>query len=100
MRNNGKYKEFNFVDINNAELREYVKKITCDYIVFTGGGILKDKILDAGKKFIHIHPGIVPEYRGSTCFYYSIINEKKVGVTAFIMDKTLDNGRYHIPKKI
>jgi methionyl-tRNA formyltransferase len=63
-----------------------------DYLIFTGGGILRQDILNVGPKFIHLHPGIVPSYRGSTCFYYSIINDCNVGVTAFIMDKNLDTG--------
>ena len=54
--------------------------------------ILKREILEVGPKFIHLHPGILPFYRGSTCFYYSIINEDKCGVTAFIMDESLDAG--------
>ena len=63
-----------------------------DYLIFTGGGILKSEILNSGSKFIHFHPGIVPNYRGSTCFYYSIINDGNCGVTCFIMDEDLDTG--------
>ena len=39
-----------------------------------------------------MHPGLTRKYRGSTCFYYSILNEGSAGVTAFIMDKGLDTG--------
>ena len=90
--NKTNFKEFNFSDINNPKLVNYLKKSNTDYFIFSGGGILKSKILEAGPKFIHCHPGIVPEYRGSTCFYYSIINENNCGVTCFIMDANLDTG--------
>ena len=64
VKNNLTYKEFNFIDINNQE--------------FT--------------KFIHLHPGIVPYYRGSTCFYYSILKDDNCGVSAYLMDENLDTG--------
>ena len=86
------YKEYDFVDINHPELIEFIRKCDIDYFIFSGGGILKSEVLSVGPKFIHLHPGIVPFYRGSTCFYYSIINEDKCGVTAFIMDENLDTG--------
>ena len=92
LENNYSFKEFNFVDINNQNLVRYVSSTDVDFFIFTGGGILREDILDAGPKFIHLHPGISPHYRGSTCFYYSIINDDNVGVTAFIMDKNLDTG--------
>ena len=90
--NNLKFIEFPFIDINNVEIIDCVKKSTADYFIFSGGGILRTDILKSRKKFVHFHPGIVPQYRGSTCFYYSIINEGICGVTAFIMDEGLDTG--------
>ena len=88
-----KFKEFNFVDINHPELISFLKRSKTKFFIFTGGGILRKDVLNAGPKFIHLHPGIVPEYRGSTCFYYSILNENKCGVTAFIMEEGLDTGK-------
>ena len=63
-----------------------------DFCIFSGGGILKKEILELSTKFVHFHPGIVPNYRGSTCFYYSILNDDECGVTAFIMEEGLDVG--------
>tara|TARA_B100000953_G_scaffold160815_1_gene132831 strand:- start:1421 stop:2125 length:705 start_codon:yes stop_codon:yes gene_type:complete len=90
--NNFTYTEFDFVDINHPELINFIKKNREEYYIFTGGGILKNEILNLDVKFVHLHPGLVPKYRGSTCFYYSIVNEGSAGVTAFIMDKGLDTG--------
>lgn len=86
------FKEFPFTDINSSELIDYIKKTELDYVIFTGGGILKSEILNLKTKFIHLHPGITPNYRGSTCFYYSILNENNCGVTSFIMNEGLDTG--------
>tara|TARA_B100000678_G_scaffold20242_1_gene15537 strand:+ start:177 stop:872 length:696 start_codon:yes stop_codon:yes gene_type:complete len=90
--NNLDFQEFPFVDINNSELIDYIRNSSIDLILFSGGGILRDEILSLETKFIHFHPGIVPSYRGSTCFYYSILDEGRSGVTAFIMDQNLDTG--------
>jgi len=86
------YQEFNFVDINNTKLIEYLSKIDIDVIIFTGGGILRNEILGCGPKFLHFHPGIVPDFRGSTCFYYSILKDDQCGVTSYFMDEKLDAG--------
>ena len=90
--NNFTYTEFDFIDINHPDLINFINKNREEYYIFTGGGILKNEILNAGVKFVHLHPGLAPKYKGSTCFYYSIINEGSAGVTAFIMDEGLDTG--------
>lgn len=79
-------------DINGTEIRKAIIDCSNEHFIFTGGGILHKNILSAGKKFIHVHPGIVPDYRGSTCFYYSILDRGTVGATAFIMDEHIDTG--------
>lgn len=96
---NLQFKEFNFVDINHPDLINYLKKIEIDYMIFTGGGILRRDIQNLQIKFIHLHPGIVPFYRGSTCFYYSILKEDMCGVTAYIMDENIDTGKVIYQKK-
>ena len=93
------FKEFDFVDINHPELIKYVKNNQLDFYIFTGGGVLKKPILNSGTKFIHLHPGIVPQYRGSTCFYYSILNDGNCGVTAYVMEEKLDAGNIIFQKK-
>jgi len=87
-----KFKIFPFVDINHPKLVDYLSKCSSDIFIFTGGGILRKEVLNCGPKFVHFHPGIAPTYRGSTCFYYSILNEDKCGATAYFMDDKLDTG--------
>ena len=98
IEHNISFQQFNFVDINNPTLIRYVRNCNIDYFIFTGGGILRSEILNSGSKFIHFHPGVVPNYRGSTCFYYSILNENNCGVTCFIMDENLDTGKIILQK--
>lgn len=41
------------------------------------GEIIKDENLLKKKSLFHVHPGKLPEYKGSTIIYYSILNKKK-----------------------
>ena len=93
------FTEFSSVDINDPELVEYVSESDTDVFIFTGGGILRHNMLNSGARFLHLHPGIVPDYRGSTCFYYSMINEDYCGVTAYFMDEKIDTGDIIYQKK-
>ena len=86
------YMESDAENCNDEEIIKIIKQRKEKYFIYTGGGILKDEILSLGKKFIHVHPGIVPEYRGSTCIYYSIINDSRCGATAFFMSQKIDTG--------
>lgn len=63
-------------------------------IVYSGPGgvILKNEILGTGKNLLHIHSGVVPQYRGSTTSYYSLINEGTCGASAFFMNNNIDDG--------
>ena len=82
----------NEADINSQELWNILSKSRCKNFIFTGGGILRKEILSLGKNFIHVHPGDVNYYRGSTCFYYSYLRNESVSCTTFIMKNELDRG--------
>lgn len=60
--------------------------------LFSGGGIVQKAVLDTGLNFIHVHPGQLPEVRGSTCFYYSLLNDNTLAATAFMLAQELDAG--------
>ena len=57
-----------------------------------GGVILKKNILSIGKKFLHIHGGYIPNYKGSTTNYYSILEKNKMGASAIFLNKKIDSG--------
>ena len=77
-------------------------------LVFSGyrTGILREAAFQIGKHFLHVHGGYVPDYRGSTTFYYSILKERMMGASAIWMDKGIDTGpvlarrRYPAPNDI
>ena len=85
------YKRITADSCNDSNVIEELKKREEDYFVFSGRGILNE-IFDSNKKFIHVHPGKLPEYRGSTCPYYSILQNNGWWATSFIMNPKIDQG--------
>lgn len=57
-----------------------------------GGAILKRPLLATGRRFLHVHPGILPAFRGSTTVYYSLLEEGNCGATALFLDEHIDTG--------
>lgn len=78
--------------INDQRVIETVRKARPEHLVFCGGGILRTAILGAGKKFIHIHPGKVPEYRGSHCIEWSVLEGNSCWASAIFMSEEIDEG--------
>ena len=90
--------KLNTSDINDPAVINATQKLNNKYIIFTGGGILRKDILSLQKVFIHIHPGIIPEYRGSTCFYYSLLENYSLGSTVYFMNENIDAGEIIIQR--
>lgn len=42
---------------------------------------------------LHVHGGALPDYRGSTTIYYSLLNDQRPAVTALLVDGEIDTGR-------
>lgn len=82
-------------DINSESIIDFLERqpeSVCIYSGF-GGVILRPPVLArSGKRFLHVHGGWAPEYRGSTAFYYSIIRERMLGTTAMWLDEGIDTG--------
>ena len=86
------YERVSTLDPNSDLVIEAVDARPESIFVFSAEGILGKKLLSVGKKFLHIHSGILPEYRGSTTVYYSLLKEDICGATAFIIDEQIDTG--------
>jgi methionyl-tRNA formyltransferase len=64
-----------------------------------GGVLLKENLLSIEKKFLHIHGGYLPDFKGSTTNYYSLINENTIGASAIFLTKEIDCGPILLRKK-
>lgn len=62
-------------------------------ILYTGGGIVPQKILDLKNiTMLHIHPGFLPGIRGADCSLWSNLVYESPSASAFIMAPKIDTG--------
>ena len=79
--------------INDKNLYNYIKSSDVRYFLFSGGGIANKKLLNLSeKKFIHTHPGIVPNIRGADCLFWSLLLRGCPGYSCFFMSPEIDEG--------
>lgn len=81
-------------DVNSDVVVNLLSELDESIIVYSGpaGVLLKNPILDLGKRILHVHGGVAPQYRGSTAFYFSLLREGSIGATALYLDKGIDTG--------
>lgn len=88
-------KTINIDSINSAEGQKLLKKLNPDIVVIITTRILSKKALEAtNAKFINIHSGITPMYRGLHGGYWALINKdhENCGVTVHLVDEGIDTG--------
>lgn len=57
-----------------------------------GGALLREPVLSCGKRFLHVHGGYLPNYKGSTTNYYSLIDDDSMGASAIFLSAEIDGG--------
>lgn len=94
VNNNLNFSVVDTMDVNSHKVINAVKDLTDEYIVYSGPGgtILRKEILSLNKKFIHVHPGLLPSFRGSTTIYYSMLLDSAVGCSVILLDEKIDEG--------
>ena len=80
--------------LNCEEVENALEEYEEEYCIFSvcPGHILGEKFFELNKKYIHVHPGKLPQYRGSTPMYYSLLEERKLSATAMFLKKDIDTG--------
>jgi methionyl-tRNA formyltransferase len=81
--------------INTEKGRQLLKKLNPEIVVIVTTRILSKKTLECvDAKFINIHAGITPQYRGLHGAYWALINNDKenCGVTVHLVDEGIDTG--------
>lgn len=81
-------------DINSEQMKNVLLGLPQKYLIYSGYGgyILKAHLFHINKKFIHVHAGLLPQYRGSTTAYYSFLQDKEFGATAIFLNEGIDEG--------
>ncbi len=81
-------------NINDIKVHDAVRDLKPRLIIYSGygGQIIKKDLLDLGTPFLHFHAGWLPDERGSTTIYYSLLMNGDCSVTALLLDKQIDTG--------
>lgn len=81
-------------DINSGQVVNQISDFSQEVLIYSGYGgvILKDSVLNIGKKFLHVHGGFLPDYKGSTTNYFSILSAKNMGASAIFLTNEIDCG--------
>ena len=82
-------------DLNDQVVVDDLKKLKPDLIVFTGGGLIRQNVLEnSGHGVVNCHMGVLPYYRGMDVVEWPILEDAldKVGITVHFMDKGVDTG--------
>lgn len=85
----------NVDDINSKQVENMLRKFKPDLVVFTGGGLIKENILNvSGKGVVNCHMGILPMYRGMDVIEWPILHEdwNNIGITIHFMKRGVDTG--------
>jgi hypothetical protein len=84
--------------LRDPKLHANFSKLSNTTMLFTGGGILPGNIVSIPQlRFIHIHPGFLPEIRGADCVLWSIMLTGQPSATCFYMSSGIDTGDIIFP---
>lgn len=85
---------FAAADFTDPFLQKKMLKTRDTAFLYTNGGIVPETLLNSdGIRILHMHPGVVPEMRGSDCFLWSNIVRQRPGVSCFYMSAGIDEGQ-------
>lgn len=88
-------------DINDPEVVDAIRRRMESVFIYSGfgGALLRKNVLSSGKKFLHVHGGYLPDYKGSTTNYYSLIIENTLGASAIFLSEEIDSGPVLLRRK-
>jgi len=81
--------------LNESVAVNTLKKFKPDIVVFTGGGLIRNDVLEnSGTGVLNCHMGVLPQYRGMDVIEWPMLedNFEEIGMTVHFMDKGVDTG--------
>ena len=89
--------EFTWIEadtINSSQAAIELLNSDAELAIFAGRGgeIVVPFILEQGIPILHLHPGKLPDQRGSTTIYYSILEGKPITVSGLVLSAEIDAG--------
>ncbi|HEY3432207.1 MAG TPA: formyltransferase family protein [Rhodocyclaceae bacterium] len=88
-------------DINSTQAAAEIGARPQSVVIYSGyGGVLVGAgLLGLGKSFLHVHGGYLPDYKGSTTNYYSLLAEGTMGASAIFLTTEIDCGPVLLRRK-
>ena len=88
-------------DVNDPVVVEALRRRTEQVFIYSGFGgvLLRKEVLSTGKRFLHVHGGYLPDYKGSTTNYYSLLAEGDMGASAIFLNEEIDCGPVLLRRK-
>jgi methionyl-tRNA formyltransferase len=80
--------------IGGDEVIERLVELSPALTVFSGfgGQLVPERVLAVSGPLLHIHSGWLPDYRGSTTLYYSLLEQGYCAASALLLTQAIDNG--------
>ena len=81
-------------DVNQPSVVDRVRAAAQSVFIYSGygGALLKAPLLDTGKRFLHVHGGYLPDFKGSTTSYYSLLVDNSLAASALFLSREIDSG--------
>jgi len=89
------------IDINSRHFADAAKTLGIGRAVYSGkpGVLITTRTLEQFTDVVHVHGGYLPNYRGSTTFYFSILAEGLIGASSIILNSEIDQGDVLVRQK-
>jgi hypothetical protein len=79
--------------LNDPKLLQFLSQEPASALLFTGGGLVPDELLSLQHlRFLHVHPGYLPDIRGADCALWSSLLTGQTSATCFYMSPGIDTG--------
>lgn len=81
-------------DINAPSVVELIAQCEPSVLIYSGygGALLREPLLACGKRFLHVHGGYLPNFKGSTTQYFSLLDGGTLGASALFLTAEIDSG--------
>ena len=89
-----------YSSFQDPALLSAIERLPTEYVLFTGGGVIPAHLLKVtSKKFLHVHPGILPHVRGEDGILWSMLTRFRLGASLVLLDEGIDTGKIIFKKE-
>lgn len=80
-------------NFDDEALLHHLNGLPASVFLFTGGGIVPRRLLSMpSHRFVHIHPGYLPDIRGADCVLWSSLLANRLSASCFYLALGIDTG--------